>query len=181
MNIKRIHKVISDIEKENLYYTINERDAYYYESLYSLDYELNEDDVADYLAEEISYLLDLELVGSGNYRCVLRLNEATCLKISLDSDYTYMNGKEYKLLQYCKANNQELLKFLMPITARVNNINIMPIAIENNNRIPNRFKYYVEMLFIKNGIFLVDITKDSNWGFYKGHPVILDYAEWYKI
>ena len=138
-------------------------------------------EVAEFLAEDIAYILNLELLGSGNYRCALKLDKIHCIKLSIEEEYEYMNRKETELLKHLKKVNKELIKFLIPVEAYTKKLNIMPIAEKVVGNIPRIFKNEVFKLFEKSNIFLVDITKDKNWGIYNGHPLLLDYADWYKI
>ena len=133
------------------------------------------EDVTGCLSEQ----LRIDYLGSGIDRGVLRLGENFVAKIAIQNETS--NLREIQLYNYIAANKPFLLPFLLPPIRNVHRVTIAPYAKEMSFTLESVLMQIVT-LFKKNGILFTDLDRRAdNFGWYKGKPVILDYADWQFI
>ena len=129
-------------------------------------------------SQELDAFFNLEYMGSGCHRGVLRIGNNMCAKIVLNKEGQNCNRQEYYLYRRMLKELPELAKMLVPIVAHCDNFNICPM-IETIDELSDYHINSIIKLFEVNGIIIGDLeTRPDNFGIYKGNLVISDYADW---
>lgn len=129
-------------------------------------------------AQELDAFFNLENMGSGCYRGVLRIGNNMCVKIALNNEGRNCNRQEYYLYKRMLKESPELTKMLVPIFAHCADFNVCPM-VDTMEELPNYHIDSIIKLFEVNGIIIGDLeSRPDNFGVYNGNIVISDYADW---
>lgn len=154
------------------------------------DYFIKDTDDSNELAfckaQEIAYILQLDMYGNGFYKGVYELPNDLCAKILITDCYLDAIAREKLLYNYIKREKPELLQFLAPILACGDNFLITKRGVPCNmldcrDGIIAK-KYHINSiikLFERNGIIFDDLeNRIDNFGIIDGKLVIMDYDSW---
>lgn len=155
------------------------------------DYSIDDYDDSNALsyckAQELSYILQLDLYGNGFYKGVYGISNNLCAKVLINDYNVDAINRECLLYNYVKREKPELLQFLAPILAYGDNF----IITKNGtpcNMLDGRdkiivTKYHINTiinLFERNGIIFEDLeNRIDNFGIIDGKLVIMDYDSWH--
>lgn len=178
--------VISDIirieNKKNEIYKVVEKieDDYFIKDTY------DSNELSFCKAQEISYILQLDMYGNGFYKGVYELSNDLCVKILITDCDLDAIIREKLLFNYIKREKPELLQFLAPILACGDNFLITKRGVPCNKLDCHDgivvSKYHINSiikLFERNGIIFEDLeNRMDNFGIIDGKLVIMDYDSW---
>ena len=178
--------VICDIirivnKKNEIYKVVNKTEDDYF--IKDID---DSNELAFCKAQEIAYILQLDMYGNGFYKGVYELPNDLCAKILITDCDLDAIAREKLLYNYIKREKPELLQFLAPILACGDNFLITKRGVPCNmldwsdDIIVNEYHINsIIKLFERNGIIFDDLeNRIDNFGIIDGKLVIMDYDSW---
>ena len=146
-----------------------------------LDVESDSEELTYYKSQELSYLLQLDLLGNGFYKGVFNIGNRYVTKVLLNKEHTITIMKEVLLYKYIERECPKLLSLLCPIVAYGEDFVLMEKAepCDLNCTIRNYHIDCILKLFENYGIKFNDLKeRKDNFGIINGKIVITDYDSW---
>ena len=153
-------------------------------------------DIPYLIASKVCDIFDLELIGHGCSRVVVRFGNYVAKICTEEAEWACANDRELELIKLLEEKDRtDLLEYLVPIVGSVEGkrfsdtlVIVAPLCADlDSNREVLSPDQAIELgkeihdAFYEAGIDMKDISLACNYGFYKGKWRLLDFAEWSTI